>query len=480
MSAVQRIAREEWRQWSRSRLAWVSSALLLLVLISTAVLTLLQVTQETASRDALQRQAHDTFLSQPARHPHRMVHYGHYVFRSPSPLAAFDPGLEPVTGQTLFLEGHRQNAAMFAAAATGARLGGLPALSPAVIYQLFVPLLLIVLGYGAVARERESATLVPLLMQRVSGGTLIAGKLWALGAAALLLTLPVAVIGLWATVAGDSGWAALGVTALCAVYLLAWCAIIVAVSAACRSRHAALAALAALWIAAALVIPAVAVDAAARAHPVAGKIDADLRMLADLRAVGDGHDAGAPAFARLRAELLERYRVDRPEDLPVNLRGVVAQHAEAEQKRVLDGYAAGQMTGEAAQARVARRFGWLSPVVAFATASRALAGTDLDNHHRFLREAEALRFSFVQALNRIHAEQLVYTDDIARSRDVDAERRTRVDPSAWRVLEDFRFGPTSAAARLQAAAPALLMLLCWLLLPLAGCAWSARRLETSP
>lgn len=480
MRPVLRIAREEWRHWSRSRLAWAASALLLLVLLTTAVLTLVQVAQDTAARSALQREAHETFLSQPARHPHRMVHYGHYVFRGPSPLAAFDPGLDPVTGQTLFLEGHRQNTAMFAAAAAGARLGGLHALSPAVVYQLFVPLLLIVLGYGAVARERESATLVPLLMQRVSGGTLVAGKLWALGAAALLLTLPVAAIGLWATIAGDSGWAAFAVSVLCAMYLLAWCAIIIAVSGACRSRHASLAVLTALWIASAWVVPAVAVDAAARAHPLAGKIDADLRMLADLREVGDGHDAGAPAFARLRAELLAKHGVDRPEDLPVNLRGVVAQQAEAQQKRVLDGYAEGQMAGETAQARVARSFGWLSPVVAFATASRAIAGTDLDNHHRFLREAEALRFRFVQALNRIHAEQLAYTDDIARSRDAEAERRTRVDPAAWRVLEEFRFAPTSAAARLQSAAPALFMLLAWLALALAACAWSARRLDTSP
>ena len=480
MRQVLRIAREEWRQWSRSRLAWVSSALLLLVLVSTAVLTLLQVAQETAARSALQRQAHDTFLSQPARHPHRMVHYGHYVFRSPSPLAAFDPGLDPVTGQTLFLEGHRQNTAAFAAAAAGARLGGLPALSPAVVYQLFVPLLLIVLGYGAVARERESATLMPLLMQRVSGGTLVAGKLWALGATALLLTLPVAAIGLWATIAGDSGWAALGVVALCALYLLAWCAIIVAVSAVFRSRHFSLAALAALWIAAAWVVPAVSVDAAARTQPVPGKIDTDLRMLAELREVGDGHNAAAPAFARLREDLLAQHGVERPEDLPVNLRGVVAQHAEAKLTRVLDRYADERMAGETAQAHAARSFGWLSPVVAFATASRALAGTDLDNHHRFMREAEALRFRFVQALNRIHAEQLAYTDDIARSRDAEAERRTRVDPSAWRVLEEFRFRPASVATRLQSAAPALFMLLAWLSLALAACAWSARRLETSP
>lgn len=480
MRPTLRIAREEWRHWSRSRLAWAAAALLLLVLLSTAVLTLVQVTTETAARSALQRQAHETFLSQPARHPHRMVHYGHYVFRSPPPLAAFDRGLDPVTGQTLFLEGHRQNTAAFADAATGARLGGLPTLSPAVVYQLFVPLLLIVLGYGAVARERESATLVPLLMQRVSGGMLITGKLWALMSAALLLTLPVAAIGLWATIAGDSGWAAFGVTALCAVYLLAWCAIIIAVSGACRSRHASLAVLAALWIAAAWVVPAVAVDAAARVQPVGGKIDADLRMLADLREVGDGHDAAAPAFARLREELLAQHGVDRPEDLPVNLRGVVAQHAEAQQKRVLDRYAEGRMAAENAQARVARSFGWLSPVVAFATASRALAGTDLEDHHRFLREAEALRFRFVQALNRVHAEQLAYTDDIARSRDAEAERRTRVDPAAWRVLEEFRFRPTSASARLQAAAPALFMLLAWLSVALAACVRSARRLETPP
>lgn len=480
MRPVLRIAREEWRHWSRSRLAWAASALLLLVLVTTAVSTLLQVAEDTASRSALQREADDTFFSQPARHPHRMVHYGHYVFRAPSPLAAFDPGLDTVTGQVLFLEGHRQNTATFAAAAAGVRLGGLPVLSPAVVYQLFVPLLLIVLGYGAVARERGSATLVPLLMQGVSGRALIAGKLWALGAAALLLTLPVAAIGLWATIAGDSGWAALGVATLCAMYLLVWCAIIVAVSAVFRSRHAALAALAALWIAVAWVVPAVAVDVAARAQPVAGKIDTDLRMLADLREVGDGHDAGAPAFARLRAELLAKHGVDRPEDLPVNLRGVVAQQAEAEQKRVLDGYAEEHMAGETAQAHAARGFGWLSPAVAFATASRALAGTDLDNHHRFLREAEALRFRFVQALNRVHAEQLDYADDMARSRDAEAERRTRVDPSAWRVLEEFRFQPTSAAARLQAAAPALLMLLVWLASALAACVWSARRLETSP
>jgi ABC-2 type transport system permease protein len=118
--------------------------------------------------------------------------------------------------------------------------------------------------------------------------------------------------------------------------------------------------------------------------------------------------------------------------------------------------------------------------VAFASASRALAGTDLETHHKFLREAETLRFGFVQALNRVHAEQLVYADDIARSRDADAERRTRVDPAAWRVLDEFRFRTADLPTRLRTAAPSLVMLLCWMLLPMALGLWAGRRLESSP
>ena len=60
-----------------------------------------------------------------------MVHYGHYVFRTPAPLARFDPGLDAVTGQSIFLEGHRQNTAMFAASGASADLVELDAGHPA-------------------------------------------------------------------------------------------------------------------------------------------------------------------------------------------------------------------------------------------------------------------------------------------------------------------------------------------------------------
>jgi ABC-2 type transport system permease protein len=119
------------------------------------------------------------------------------------------------------------------------------------------------------------------------------------------------------------------------------------------------------------------------------------------------------------------------------------------------------MTAELRQAARLAMQGWFSPLLAVAEASRALAGTDLVHHHRFLREAEDLRYAFVQGLNRVHAEQLAYADDIRRSSDPAAERRTRVDAATWQLLDRFRFEPDPATARIAQAGPQWQMLGLW-------------------
>ena len=43
-----------------------------------------------AERARYQAQANHEFEAQPDRHPHRMVHYGHFLFRPLNPLAAFE------------------------------------------------------------------------------------------------------------------------------------------------------------------------------------------------------------------------------------------------------------------------------------------------------------------------------------------------------------------------------------------------------
>ena len=151
MSTILTVAADEWRFWMRSKLG-PSVALLALILVFTSLFaTTNQIESERETRESLQVKAEETFRDQPDRHPHRMVHYGHYVFRSPAPLATLDPGVDPYTGTVIFLEGHRQNSATFSQSYDGAQAGPFALLTPALAYQLLIPLVLVVIGFGAVS-----------------------------------------------------------------------------------------------------------------------------------------------------------------------------------------------------------------------------------------------------------------------------------------------------------------------------------------
>ncbi len=477
MKAVLAIAAAEWRCWQRSRLALGAALLLALLLVATTVLTALRMEAERAERQHHQSQAEAAFLAQPDRHPHRMVHYGHYAFRTPAPLALFDPGLDAVTGQSIFLEGHRQNTAMFAASGASADLGALSWLSPATVYQLFAPLLLILLGHGVLVREREAGTLATLLAQGLPPRRLMAGKALALAAGVALLLVPQALSAALAVAQGERVAAALALLGVYALYLLLWAGLALLASALLRRRASALAVLFSAWIVLTLVLPAVAVSSAAAAAPMAGKLETDLAMLTDVRKLGDGHNANDPAFAQLRADLLARHGVPRVEDLPFNLRGMVAEQGERKLSDLLNTYAERQRAAERRQAALLARHGWMAPVLALADASRAVAGTDLAHHHRFLQAAEALRYSFVQGLNRVHAEKLAYADDIRRSSDTQAERRTRVAAANWQLLDRFCFEPDAAGTRIARAGMPVAMLLLWCVALVAVLAWVGGRMK---
>jgi ABC-2 type transport system permease protein len=135
------------------------------------------------------------------------------------------------------------------------------------------------------------------------------------------------------------------------------------------------------------------------------------------------------------------------------------------------------MAAETQQALALSVHGWLTPLLAVADASRAVSGTDLAHYHRFLREAEDLRYAFVQRLNQIHAEKLTYADDIRRSSDTEAERRTRVDAANWQLLERFRFQPDAAGIRIQQARTQWLMLGLWCALLMMATFWLGGRLK---
>lgn len=476
MSAVTRIAREEWRQWGRSRLAVATLGVFAVLLVVTTLLTATDMIDARHDRLHQQAEAEQTFLDQPARHPHRMVHYGHYVFRAPPPLAVFDPGVDSVTGQSLFLEGHRQNAAMFADARAQARTGGFGTLTPAKLYFLFLPLLLIALGHAVILREREARTLGPLLSQGVSGQALLAGKLTALVGLIGVLSAPAFITSLIGVALGEPLLTAIMLYLGTTLYLCVWGALIALVSLVAKSRGIALGGLLFIWFITALILPRIGVAAATTLTPVDGKIVTDMKMKEDIIRDGDPHNAADPAFAQLRANLLAEYNVATIEELPVNFRGVVAGKGEENLTKTLNVYAERRMGSEIAQSNTLAAFGWLSPYIAASTSARHLAGTDLATHHRFMREAEVVRYDFVQSLNKAQAEKLSYAVDAGRNASAAAFDLTRVDPENWKVLDEFRFVPDPPATRLGRGTSGLMALFLWLGVLLGLGFISARRL----
>jgi len=463
MNGIIRIAREEWRLWLRSKVVVAAALIVAVLLATTSFLTINRIATEQSQRLEQQIAAEQTFFAQPDRHPHRMVHYGHYAFRPPPPLAMFEPGVDAVTGQSIFLEGHRQNTAMFADTKAAADLGGFAALTPASLYQLLLPLLLIVLGHALFLRERESGTLAVILAQGQSGVRLVLGKAIALLSVIVIFMLPLIAVSVYSVTLGETGLAAFSLVGGYFIYLCMWGAIILATSILLKQRSVVLGALVFAWLFTTLIVPRFAINSSSAAINAPGKIESDLVMLAEQRKLGDGHNAADPAFQLLQAEVLEQYGVETIEELPINWRGVVASYSEAELTGLLNGYAEKRMGLEADQSRIFDLFGLASPTISISSVSRVISGTDLATHHRFLRESEALRFDFVQALNKAHAEDLNYQVDLNRGTDAAANKRARINASAWKVLDEFRFAPDSFGQRLGRATVPFIILAIWLL-----------------
>lgn len=469
------VAKDEWRYWFRSKLAISVLIIGVILTFSSVVVTAFKMHELSLDRQAMQDSSEETFMQQPDKHPHRMVHYGHYAFRTPSPLSMLDPGVDSHTGNSIFLEGHRQNSAMFAEQKQGTGLTKLGNLSPAFVVQVLAPLLLILIGYSAVSRERESQTLSFLLAQGTSIFTLLMGKGLALLSVVVLIVFPLSLSGAFAIFQGESPLVVVSFLLAYTLYLSVWALLVLLVSTALSKNSASFTALTFVWILLCIVMPRIASSTAAVSVPAAGKLETDFAVIAELRKLGDGHNTNDPAFAKLKQSLFEQYNVDSVEALPINFRGLVASTSEAELTEVLTQFSEQRMQQELQQTQIARNFGWLSPKVAIQALSMITAGTSIETHHRFIRETEELRFSFVQSLNKVQMEQLSYLDDINRNNGEEAWKKARVSATNWQMIKGFNFTVDDATTRLSRSTHAFFQLLLWTAILLVLIRFAGRR-----
>ena len=455
-----RIAREEWRALVGDRAAVFGLALLTVLMLIAAITAWDGQRRANAARAHYQATVNAQFKAQPDRHPHRMVHYGQFVFRPVNPLAAFDPGIDGFTGNTLFLEGHRQNSANFGDVRQTSLLVRFGALSPAFVLQVLAPLLLVFFGHAAIARERASGTLRMLLAQGVRARQIVFGKLLALGGFAGLMLLP----ALLALMLSDDTAAAAVLVAGYTAWLLLWTLMVVLVSMLCTRSREALLVLLATWTVLVILLPRIVPALATAAVTVPTRFENAIGVQRDYLALGDAHNPDDPKFKAFRERLLKQYGVTRIEDLPVNYKGLVGMEGERASSALYGRYAADMLDRHARQNAIVDSFGWLSPTLALRRLSMAASGTDLASFRSFMEQGERYRYQLVQGLNQLQVNALTYADDTTPGKE------NRIDHAHWRAFPAFHYIPATRADTLQKLAPAGVILLAWLA-ALSGLTW---------
>lgn len=400
--------------------------------------------QQHSYRDAGIRAAQAEYarwLGQPKKYAHSAAHYGMWAFKTPTVLAGMDPGITAHVGSAVWMEAHQQNELLHRPAQDAGVSERFGTLSPAVVVGTFAPLLLLLMGFGTVARERESGTWILSLVQGRSVARLVWAKAAVLGGLALLALLP----GLIATAAfmysagapGADTWQRFVLWVLgAAVYLAVVATLIVALSLRIRGAARVLGIGLALWVVAVVLVPRFTNGMVASVAPLQTQ-QAFSRNLKATLAAPDVE--GMRRLEELTQRLLREHAVTEIAKLPVNLAGTRIQIGENHGNAVFDQRWSSLFDSIDRQRNLARAAGIVSPAIAFSALSQTATGSDFTQHRAFVVQAEDHRRMMQRLMNA----------EIDRHPEVDGQRHLS-DESIWRSVPAFEFQlPRLSALRSQ-------------------------------
>ena len=468
---IRHIARKEFTDVVRDgRFRWCAALVGALLLVSLGH-GWVQARRSQAELAAAQATAREHWESQGEKNPHSAAHYGIYAFKPRLALSFVDEGVDPYTGTSVWLEAHRQNDFFLRPAQDATAAQRIGALTAAQVLQHLVPLLVILLTFGALAGEREQGTLRQILATGVGRPDLALGKALGVAGALALLLVPAAVVGAAALVVGSPGPAASAAArgaVLAGIYLVYFAAFVglsLAVSARVRSARNALVVLLAVWVVNGLVAPRAAVDLSRWIHPTPSALEFARTLQQEMAAGVEGVER--PDRAALTGRLLAQHGVERVEDLPVNEVGIYLQESEEFGNRIFDRNYGALWDAFERQSLVHEALAAAAPLLAVRALSMGLAGTDVEQHRHFATAAETYRRDLMRRMN----------GDLAENSRT-GEQYT-AGPDLWAQTPPLRYDAPTLGWVLSNRILSLLVLAAWLAGAVLAAAAGVRRAEVA-
>ena len=468
---IRAIARKEFRQyWRDGRVVAVFAIVALLGLAATITgwSAVSAMERERAAAVAMDREIWDT---QGFKNPHSAAHFSRYAFQPTFNLAVFDPGLTDYVGNAIWLEAHYRDPAALRPIEDAVEIQRIAQLTPAWVIQVFAPLLIFVLLYGAVAAERESGTLRQLMAAGVRPVPLLLGKAVSAFTLTGLLVFGVLLGSVFLMQAGgierlpDTGLRAAGLALVYFAYLAVFVFLALGVSALSSRSRTALMGLLGVWIVATVLAPRVGPEVAGAFAPAPPASEFAARLQEESAAPFWGASEEAAARRQqVMDDVLAEYGVETTDELPINYDGHLLQESEEFANDVFDALYDELWGAYERQRAIARGFAFVSPTIAAQNLSMALAGTDIGAYRHFADEAEQFRREFVLLLNQ---EMMDHggADGYAYVSGNDF----------WRQNPDFEYAAPGIGEALRGAWGDVVVLLAWLAIAIGVAAAGVRR-----
>lgn len=449
------IVKNEIRAALRNRSAVVLAVIFYILVFSALASGYKNYLTGTAQRKQAKQMFRKEWVEQHAN-PHSAAHFGTYLFKPLGLLSLFDTGLNNYTGNSYRVEAHHQTEVNYAAAQDGDGAMRFGELSFAMLFQLFLPLLIIFFCFKSVAAERENHTLKLLLAQGLKPVKLLWGKI--LGNY-LMVTLIIAPVLVLLTVL--VWWQAPSLLVRLSLWELAYLiyafllsGVFVLISALCGSAKTSLLASLGVWTCFFIILPKIVASTATALYPLPSRGEfTKMVEVANAKGLAGDKDRKGRHEAYLK-RTLKKYGVDSVNQLPVNFDGLNMQYGEDYLSKVYLKFNAEVRQNINRQLKLYQWAGFVNPYLSVQQLSMGLAGTDYAHHIDFHGKAQRYRDHFIRKLNV----KMAFGD--ANYLKYDYE----VGPEFFKQMKDFDYTQPSLNWVFAELGLAPLVMLFWLLL----------------